>query len=140
MPFRWNGDLATGIKAIDFQHQEMFLRAEKLADACKQGKGKEVLEELFAFLRDYTVQHFGMEEKWMTDLLYPGYPLHKAQHEKFIDSMLDLENKLEAEGKSTEIAIRLSVLMGSWLVNHINAFDKSLAIFLKNDNQAKNFI
>jgi len=127
----WSPDLATGVAEIDEQHREIFKRIGKLTGACRAGKGKHEIEETFAFLSDYVLTHFGMEEALMEKFNYPDYPFHKVQHRKFMQNFLEMKEKLEAEGTSSELAIQANVLLMDWLAVHIRNYDKSLGVFLK---------
>lgn len=132
MALKWSEDLRTGISEIDAQHIELFDRFDRLADACRKGQGRYEIDEIMAFLGGYIKMHFSGEEEWMQSLGYPGYPVHKSQHVKFMREFGALKEDFDSGGGTAELAIRVNVLVGSWLVTHINTFDKSFAVFLKN--------
>jgi hemerythrin len=131
MFMQWTEELATGIAEIDSQHKEIFKRIEKLADACRAGKGKDEIEEIFLFLNDYVMAHFGMEEEMMQKLGYPDYPFHKVQHRKFVQNYLEMKGALEEKGVSSDLAIKANVLLMDWLAVHIRNYDKSMGVFLR---------
>jgi hemerythrin len=64
MGIPWTDSLAVGIPEIDQQHQELFLRLERLLRGIVGGEREEV-GRLLEFLGDYVVRHFGAEERWM---------------------------------------------------------------------------
>lgn len=131
MLIKWSEELATGFHEIDNQHKEIFKRADKLAEACRSGKGKDEIDEVFLFLNDYVLKHFGQEEDLMQKFSYPGYGLHKVQHRKFLDQFTEMKNRLESSGRSSELAIQANVLLMDWLAVHIKSYDKSLGVFLR---------
>jgi len=73
MEFKWDQSLATGNSVIDWQHQELFRRMEKLVEAAKHGGGKDVISETITFLEKYVIQHFNAEEHIQIANSYPEY-------------------------------------------------------------------
>ena len=127
----WNDSLATGNSQIDTQHQELFNRLNGLIDAMKQGKGKDVLADVFKFINQYLTLHFGTEERMMTSYKYPDYDAHKKQHEVFTKSFKELKERLDKEGVNSTIVIEAQPMLVDWWYNHINKVDKLLGTFLK---------
>lgn len=58
MPIEWSTELTTGVERIDNQHKELINRINKLQGASREGKGKEVIDELMVFLEDYIKSHY----------------------------------------------------------------------------------
>ena len=127
----WSDSLATGNSQIDTQHQELFNRLNGLIDAMKQGKGKEVIGEVFTFVNQYLVLHFSTEERMMSAYNYPGIRDHKIQHESFTSKFKELKERLDKEGVTSSIVIETQPLLVDWWYNHINKIDKALGAFLK---------
>jgi hemerythrin len=130
MALKWAEQLATGIAEIDNQHQEMFERTNILMQAMHEGKGKNEIQEVMAFLDDYVVSHFGLEEDYMTQYNYPGLARHKEQHQDFITNFNAIKNELESTGPSSALVIQTQRKLSDWWVNHIVAVDKELGAFL----------
>lgn len=135
MAIEWTSDLSVGIEFIDNQHKELFARINNLVEACKEKNGKENLTEVFQFLKDYIIEHFGAEEAVMQKYNYPQYDYHKGQHEEFVKDTSELEKGLNNEIDQLFVADRLSNYLVSWLVLHIRRVDKALGIFLKESHQ-----
>ncbi len=127
----WTPDLAVGIPKIDEQHQELYRQINKLIDACNEGKGKEAVGEVITFLGDYVVRHFKCEEEYMQKHNYPEFAKHKAIHDAFVQSFLDLKAKFENEGPGIHIVVLTNRVVVDWLNNHISKTDKALGSFLK---------
>jgi hemerythrin len=127
----WNDSLATGNSQIDTQHQELFNRLNGLIDSMKQGKGKDVLADVFKFVDHYLTLHFGTEERMMKAYNYPGYNEHIKQHELFTVKFKELKERLDKEGVTSTIVIEAQPLLVDWWYNHINKVDKILGAFLK---------
>ena len=128
-PVSWDPSLAVGHALIDAQHQELFRRFGTLVEAMEAGKSTEI-GELFGFLADYVVEHFGAEEKLMDETRYPGAGIHKAAHARFVREFADLVAFHEANGASRAVVVKARTWIGGWLRAHIMGVDLALAKFL----------
>jgi methyl-accepting chemotaxis protein len=125
-PFiEWSGALSVGHSEIDRQHQKLIEIANRLYAAMQAGKGREVVGPLLDELIDYTVEHFGWEEKLMTKHGYAQQDRHMAEHRKLIDDVSKF--KRQFEGGNASITVELIGFLRDWLVNHILKVDKALA-------------
>jgi hemerythrin len=129
MAIEWTTDLATGSAEIDHQHKTIFFRINEMLEACKQGKGKAKVESLLRFLEDYTLSHFGEEERFMLKHSYPDYGAHKALHEEFKSRLAELKKKVETEGVGVHTVIATNQLVVNWFINHIRKVDTKLGAF-----------
>ncbi|OEF95869.1 bacteriohemerythrin [Desulfuribacillus alkaliarsenatis] len=127
----WNPALSVGHDLIDEQHQELIRQINQLLEACNQGKGKATVNEIVAFLEDYVVNHFGMEEEQMQKYNYPEYDKHKAQHTKFIEIFTELKQEMQQDGVGPHTAIKINQIVVDWLVQHITKVDKALGAYLQ---------
>jgi len=88
------------------------------------------------YIEDYANNHFAMEEKYMKELEYPEYGLHKAEHEKVILNFSGLKPELEkikisgSFAGSYELSVATDQMLVDWLLDHIAKVDKKLADFL----------
>ncbi len=131
MLIKWTPDLATGSSEIDNQHIELFERINSLLESMSRGKGREEVGKVITFLENYVVEHFGMEERYMNKLSYPGYSLHKGQHAQFLNEFSTIKRQFQNEGSSSLLAINIQRKVIDWLKNHISQVDKELGEFLK---------
>jgi hemerythrin len=128
----WTPDLATGSDQIDDQHKQLFKAANALAEAMWDGKGQSEVTKTIDFLADYTVFHFGDEEKIMLENAYPGYALQKQSHEKFISDITALRKKFEGGEVTSALAIEVLTEACNWFRSHIKMMDAELGGYLKN--------
>ena len=131
MEFKWDQSLATGNNVIDWQHQELFRRMEKLVTAANNGEGKEVLSEAIAFLENYVIKHFDAEEQIQIANSYPEYDSHKRQHHEFRNNITELKNEFEREGANATLLVKSIASLGNWIDNHVKQYDKALAEYLR---------
>lgn len=125
--FDWKDEMSVNVKEIDLQHQALVNLMNGLYDAMKAGKGNTIIGKLIADLLKYTEVHFSAEEKYFEMHSYPETDIHKAEHKKFIDQALAVQQDFN-DGK---IGLSLSVMnfLKKWLSEHIMGTDKKYAQF-----------
>jgi len=124
----WNEQFNIGVSSIDKAHQRLFSIVRKMVDFCDNDKKSQwVCEEGIKFLKSYTVRHFEDEEKYMRDVGYNGYEVHKRLHDTFRDKTVPaLEKSLvESDYSEEEMEHFLGFCLG-WLTGHIMIEDRAL--------------
>lgn len=127
---QWREDLAVGVSLIDEQHQELFARINSLLEACNQGKGREEVANVIAFLGEYIDLHFADEEALQREVAYPEYANHKAMHESFVADYQRLQQQLLTDGPTVRFVLQVNRKVVDWLVQHISKVDKALAAYV----------
>ena len=125
----WSYKLETTIPEIDEQHKKLVGMVNKLHKAMRMQKGTGELGGILKGLAEYTVMHFGTEEKLFKKFNYPQYESHRKIHEALVSQVLDIQKDFEA-GKAT-ITMDLMDFLSDWLKNHIMKTDMEYAPFLK---------
>ena len=74
----WSSMLSTGISEQDTQHKKLIDLINQLNDAMQAGHGNDIMGKVLSELVNYTVFHFGYEEKLMAQHKYEDTPAHKA--------------------------------------------------------------
>lgn len=111
---------------IDSQHKELIATVNKLYEAIENGNGNEEAKNALAFLMQYTVFHFGGEEKLMQDIKYPLYTQHKALHDEFVEKVKELYGKLIENGVTDDFADEVEETITKWLILHIQGTDMKM--------------
>lgn len=124
----WNDRLSVNIKEIDNQHKKLVNMINDLHDAMKSGKGEAILLDIVDEMKKYAASHFALEEKYMKAHNYPDFAKHKAEHDKFVAKVLQVEK----DCKSGKCAISMDILnfLSSWLVEHIKGTDTKYGPYL----------
>ena len=125
----WDQRLETGHSKIDEQHKSLVEILNRLHGAMKQGKGKEEVGGILVFLKDYTVNHFAMEESLMDQHRYSGAVQHKQIHADLVRQVAELVGKFQA-GTAT-LTLPVMNFLEDWLVKHIQGEDYRFALELK---------
>lgn len=129
MTMYWSPSLAIGVPEIDHQHQELFLRVERLIAGVSRGREPE-LERLIEFLGQYVVKHFGAEERWMIRSAYPDYARHKREHERFVRDYEHMTQEYRQKGAQVLLGMRMNDWISAWLQEHIRRADMEFGRFL----------
>ncbi|MCB1857187.1 MAG: hemerythrin family protein [Gammaproteobacteria bacterium] len=79
------------------------------------------VDALFSRVCLFVSTHFREEEEQMEKFGYPGYPGHKAQHDKFVASLAKIQSQIN--DRNVKFKGKLSTLLWDWLYNHINEVD-----------------
>ncbi|OCC14532.1 Methyl-accepting chemotaxis protein [Dissulfuribacter thermophilus] len=125
----WGPKFSVDIKEIDDQHKKLVSMVNTLHRAFKEGTDHEVIASILSGLIDYTVYHFGTEEKYFDEFGYPEAELHKKVHNDLTRKVLAFKEKFD-EGKAT-VSIELLKFLKDWLTNHICITDKKYVPYLK---------
>ncbi len=124
----WDNNYSVNIQEIDNQHQLLIKLINELHDAMKIGKGKEALGSILNELVNYTVYHFGYEEKLFSTYGYSESIQHKAAHDKLVEQVKQIQKEYES-GK-TVFTLEVMNFLKDWLSGHIVGTDKKYSSFL----------
>ncbi|MDR2768263.1 MAG: bacteriohemerythrin [Treponema sp.] len=132
----WTPDLETGNKVIDDQHKQIFRLTSNLIDACKKGRGHEMVGETLEFLANYTIHHFADEEDLQIRSGFPLYEEHKKLHEDFKKTVAGLIEEYNKSGAIGGLAEKINSAIVRWLVNHIQKEDAKIGKYINNNPAA----
>jgi hemerythrin-like metal-binding protein len=125
----WQPELVTGQDQIDAEHRSLVDAVNRLHAALDQGKDREEIGKILAFLRDYAVTHFSSEEALMIRAGYPRASAHFAAHADLTLQLSDLLADFRAgRARVTEAVL---AFLETWLVEHILRQDQDLGAFVR---------
>lgn len=125
MLLEWTPDLSVSNDTIDQQHQKWIKLLDDFYTGIKDGKSKEVLEQLILGMLDYTKYHFAHEEKYMESIGYPNLDSHKKLHAEYIGKIEEYHQRI-VDGKLI-ISLEVTSYLKTWLINHIKGEDQRYA-------------
>ncbi len=125
--YSWSPDLEVGNELIDRQHQELFSRLERVAQALLEDRGRSEIPGLLEFLTTYVGVHFAEEEQLMLAHRYPGYDEQKDSHLYFAKDMEGWKTKEVTSALTAEVIDKTSLLFRG----HVKILDKKLGLFLR---------
>ncbi len=125
----WKEIYETGIVALDNEHRGLIVQINRLYEALREKKGKDVLSDTLSMLEQYTVDHFRHEEELMAEYHFPGLEEHQEIHRELIAAVQDL--KARSTVGSEALAQELLKFLRTWLLEHIMKVDKQYGAFLE---------
>jgi hemerythrin-like metal-binding domain len=127
----WNDSYLLGIPEIDKQHKKLLSVANDLFDAVSDPDGTYTLKmaKILKSLTDYTVYHFGEEEKLMARYGWQSVLLHKKEHDSFIAEVNAQIRGLNGADRAD--ALSFYGFVAGWVMTHIAEKDREWAAFVK---------
>ncbi|WP_370277621.1 bacteriohemerythrin [Pontibacterium sp.] len=122
----WDEGMSVGVEAIDNDHKQLLALINEISDAIDRNKAPAVIEDVFAQLEAYVVEHFSREEALMRQCRYPDLKAHIKQHRQFTAKVPELKREL-LNADSTEVAAEINLFLFDWLMNHIVGEDMCFA-------------
>lgn len=126
-PLPWSDAMATGIAAIDEQHQVLLEIFNRAARAQAQGAAPQEVSALLEALAQYTHEHFRDEERLMLRWGVDGghRTLHLKAHESFRGFLRQAQTL--AADHPVDVHLELQAFLAQWLLHHILDMDRHMA-------------
>ncbi|MGB5611551.1 MAG: bacteriohemerythrin [Sedimenticolaceae bacterium] len=126
---RLEDSMRLNIPEIDSQHETLIGLINALHQSMLQKADRAALDGLLAQLLAHTQSHFSYEEQLMSQHGYPAYEVHRSEHARLIQHLLDLIGRFE----NGELLMSFAVVieLKGWATIHIEKSDKLLGAFLK---------
>ena len=118
----WTDDFSVNVEEIDTQHKTLIAMLNTLHEALLSNKGKDVYKHVIDGMIEYATTHFNTEEDYMVKCNFPGYPEHKAEHERFVQETLQLQTNFNETGFT--LTYPVVQFLKKWLKDHILETDK----------------
>lgn len=129
----WSEKFATGIRAIDNDHQQLFEEFKILSEQFARAEpDTRNLEWIIKSLRRYVSEHFAREEGFMESAHYPDLDAHKAEHRKTTEAIVELE-RLFANDPDSIDGSKVVRFLGKWLTSHILGSDMRYVPYLRGE-------
>ena len=104
----------------DAQHQVLFDTLDLIR---RPGAGSNVL----FMLKDYTENHFSLEERYMVELQYPDSKAHIEAHNLF---RIEIVQLVECQQPDAQVRDLMATYLTEWLKRHVFGIDKDLEDFI----------
>jgi hemerythrin-like metal-binding protein len=129
----WTNHLNVGIKLLDNDHKKLVILLNNLHDGLITGIPKPDLESTFVRLVEYTRIHHANEEKFLAEAGYHSSEMHKQEHDKMLDQLLELQTRFLG---CAQLGVEMEILhqLRMWLFKHIQDSDQKFAAHLKTIN------
>jgi hemerythrin len=126
----WDNRYILGIPLIDSQHKKLLDMTNQLYAGCLMGeeKAKEFFRKTIHRAVEYVKYHFSTEEKLFLLVEYPGFAIHKKEHESFISQLIQTARDFDS-GKPF-IPNAFVRFLRDWILTHIAISDKLYADYI----------
>ncbi len=135
MVIKWRDEYSCYDETIDLQHKKMIDMINQINDIAILNDGFDRYDEIvsiFKGLKDYTIYHFGHEEKMFAEHGYDSFntKIQKLEHKGFVNKLESIDLYELDEDQIGTVRDLLSFL-SKWLNHHILDIDKRFGEFLK---------
>ena len=120
----WRDEFSVGVDAIDHEHREMIELINGLDAAMQEEASHDAVVATLGEILARIAAHFALEEKIMRDEAYAAYSAHKQDHELLLDSLLNVIDAVDADGRYDRTA--LSHILDAWFSEHFRTHDAKL--------------
>lgn len=120
----WRDEFRVGIVSVDMEHRDLIELINKVHAMMGEGATHKQVTLSLADIFAQISAHFALEEKFMRDMEYEHYPSHKDDHEKLLDEICDIMDRVEDDGRYDEA--RLSGELERWFIEHFKTHDARL--------------
>lgn len=123
--FKWNHYFETGLPDVDAQHRHLVSLLNQLGNEVDSSTPEHIDQTLKA-LADYTVYHFGCEERLMEQYgVAPGHrDAHCRTHQRFV---AQVHNWMATRNETGQLSLaQLVAYLSNWLIFHILGDDQSM--------------
>jgi len=128
-PYQWKEEYTVKITVIDEQHKKFLSIINELKTIINNGQCKEKVSDVF-FQLAYLIDHYFIKEEiYFNDLKYPNFDQHKAEHNNFIERVIQFQNDLENE--KPNVCLEIYHFLENWFDEHILKYDKEAVDYLR---------
>ena len=121
---------AVALTEMNDVHYEEIEIINQLHELVLAKKNNELISEKLQELKEHTIAHFANEERLMQEHGFPPYPIHKYNHDQFLNEFAVLAQNWESTKDVEPLKTFLETTLPEWLNNHISTLDTVTAMFL----------
>ncbi|MCP4216141.1 MAG: hemerythrin family protein [bacterium] len=127
--FKWDESYSVQVTEMDDQHKVLVGLINRLHDAMKEKKAKDIQKGILQELITYTKTHFTEEEEYLEKHNYPYLNEQKKQHEEFVAKLREFIRDYK-DGKLM-LSFDIMKFLKDWLINHILKIDQKYTTYFK---------
>ena len=129
MQIAWDDSMQTGVPKVDEQHQELIKAINALADAMRNGQGKDEIGKILTFAGQYAQEHFRFEEGCFEEYHCPAAMKNKQEHAQFIETFTRRMTEFDEKGANFQFVMKIYRELSDWLLQHILKVDLQLRAY-----------
>ena len=122
--FKFTNDCLIGVSEIDDEHKRLFELIEEVDAAVKNDADSlSTALELITELKQYAVNHFAHEERYMENIHDPELGRQKKEHAAFVEKVNSYRLADVTDSSAKEVILELLEYLSKWLMGHILGSD-----------------
>ena len=121
---------AVALTEMNDVHYEEIEIINQLHELVLSGQNEDFISDKLLELKEHTIAHFANEERLMQEHGFPPYPIHKYNHDQFLNEFAVLVQNWELSKDVEPLKMFLETTSPEWLHNHISTLDTVTAMFL----------
>ena len=120
----WRDEFSIGLPEVDQEHRALIATINRLQSEASSGASSQAIAERIGDIHSSVAAHFALEERRMVTLGYDQYIVHKLDHERLLDEILDIQDGVQASDRYDPE--RLGETLSRWFGEHFRTHDKWL--------------
>lgn len=123
----WKNEYILGHPSIDAEHKMLLDRMDPIIEKLLQKDELAAKTECIKFIRGFKIsgpKHFATEEAYMQEMKYESLPLHKKQHEDFMNTILQYEIDFQSRAQDDKLIKNFAATLLTWIVYHVQNIDR----------------
>ena len=121
---QWRDEFSVGVPAVDHEHRELIETINELNASAHAGADHAQVVAALGEIYAQISAHFALEERIMRKAHYDGLAEHKAEHEALLDSLRDIMDRVEDDGRYDEASLGRE--LDEWFTLHFKTQDARL--------------
>ncbi|MCK6449273.1 MAG: bacteriohemerythrin [Alphaproteobacteria bacterium] len=121
----WKDEYEIGIRSVDHEHLALIGVINLLGDHLDPRCGAVEIRGTLGEICTLVATHFAHEESIMRDLGYDQYAEHKADHDRLLGEIREIQREIGA-GSAVDFRSQLGERIGRWFGRHFETFDARL--------------
>lgn len=129
----WTNEFKLGLPAIDADHRELLDLCNEFLEAAQADRAITDLAIILDRLIQRTRAHFLAEERLLDRHGYPGFAIHKAEHERLLAQAATLKARYSETHQGDDLrhlTVETADFLQTWLLDHICTNDRPYRPFL----------
>jgi methyl-accepting chemotaxis protein/hemerythrin len=122
MTIEWQSGYTVGVKEIDEQHKNFVKIMSELYRSLIAGDSEKSIVTTLEKLLNYSIYHFGTEEKYFKKYKYPYAKEHIKEHKSLIAKIAEFQESDSSD--MSKLGFDILDYLEDWLVGHIMNSDK----------------
>jgi len=131
--------LPVSLDTMNDVHVEEAAMVNMLLEQLESEAGFEAISASLEKLLAHMQEHFAGEEKLMQEARYPSYRMHKAEHDRVLNTTRYAEMEWRNRKDVDTLREYLEDDVAAWLEQHIKAMDTPMADFVSQSEKYKSY-